>query len=96
MRPSEALEKHRETIRAVVQAHRGTNPRVFGSAAFGEDEEGSDLDLLIDATPGLTLLDMGAILHELEQKIGVSIDIVTTEGLPESFREVVLSEAVPV
>jgi predicted nucleotidyltransferase len=31
--------------------------RVFGSTGRGEDEEGSDLDLLIEPTPETTLFD---------------------------------------
>ncbi|MGH6739843.1 MAG: nucleotidyltransferase family protein, partial [Bradyrhizobium sp.] len=28
------------------------NPKVFGSAARGDDTDGSDLDLLVEAPPG--------------------------------------------
>ena len=42
MRPSERLNAHREAIRAIVAAHRASNPRVFGSVARGEDTEESD------------------------------------------------------
>jgi predicted nucleotidyltransferase len=67
MKPSQALQQHRAAIRRVVAAHRATNPRVFGSVLHGEDTEASDLDLLIDPTPGITLFDIGSIIHELEQ-----------------------------
>ena len=61
MKPSHALEAHREEIRRIVAVNRGLNPRVFGSALRQEDTEGSDLDLLIDAAEGMTLFDMAAI-----------------------------------
>jgi predicted nucleotidyltransferase len=48
MKPSAALSTHRDAVRRIVEAHRARNPRVFGSAARGEDRDDSDLDLLID------------------------------------------------
>ena len=51
MRPSEVLPLHRETIRQLVAEAGMTNPRVFGSVVRGEDEEGSDLDILVDPAP---------------------------------------------
>jgi predicted nucleotidyltransferase len=96
MKPSLALAAHREAIRRVVEAHRARNPRVFGSVAHGDDTENSDLDLLVDPTPETTLLDIGAIRHDLLQLLGVPVDVLTPKGLPENFRDAVLAEAVPV
>ncbi len=80
----------------MVEAHRARNPRVFGSVAHGDDTENSDLDLLIDPTPETTLLDIGAIRHELLQLLGVPVDVLTPKALPDKFRDSVLAEAVPV
>lgn len=96
MKPSDALRIHRHAIRLVVESHRARNVRVFGSAAHGEDTDASDLDLLIDPTPQTTLLDIGAIRHELGRLLGVPVDVLTPKSLPDSFREQVLREAVPV
>jgi hypothetical protein len=96
MRPSIALSTHREAIRRVVEAHRARNPRVFGSVVHGNDTEISDLDILVDPTPETTLFDIGAMRHELLQLLGVSVDVLTPNALPEKFRLNVLNEAVPV
>lgn len=96
VKPSLALAAHREAIRRVVEAHRARNPCVFGSVVHGGDTETSDLDLLIDPTPETTLLDIGAIRHELLQLLGVPVDVLTPKALPEKFRDIVLAEAVPV
>ena len=48
MRPSEALPLHREKIRQLVLEAGMTNPRVFGSVVRGEDNEESDLDILVE------------------------------------------------
>ncbi|NOT17952.1 MAG: nucleotidyltransferase family protein [Sulfuriferula sp.] len=96
MRPSEALQRNRDSIRQVVMAHRACNPRVFGSVIRGTDVEGSDLDILIDPTAETTLFDIGAIRHELLQLLGVPVDVLTPKALPEKFRMAVLAEAVSV
>ena len=96
MKPSQALDLNRAAIRQVVASHRAKNARVFGSVIRGQDSEGSDLDLLIDTTPETTLMDVAAIQVELQTLLGVSVDVLTPKALPESFRNRVMSEAVPV
>jgi len=96
MKPSQALEQHREAIRRIVERHRAANARVFGSVLSGEDAEGSDLDLLVDPSPQMTLLDVGAIRCELRELLGLEVDVLTPGALPDSFRERVLREARPV
>lgn len=96
MKPSEALDSNRAEIRRVVAAHRARNARVFGSVLRGEDADSSDLDILIDPTPETTLFDIGAIRHELGVLLGVPVDVLTPNALPEKFRAAVLAEARPV
>ena len=96
MKPSIALEAHRATIRSVVLRHRACNARVFGSVLHGEDQEGSDLDILIDPTANTTLMDVAKIQVELEKLLGVSVDVLTPNALPDSFRAKVIAEARPV
>jgi hypothetical protein len=94
--PSEILQRHRESIRRIASLHRTTNPRVFGSVLRGTDTTFSDLDLLVDPLPGTTLLDLGAIQMELEEVLGVAVDVLTPGDLPERFRAQVLKDAMPV
>ena len=96
MRPSIALQENRSAIRSVVERHRARNARVFGSVLHGDDQEGSDLDILIDPTPDTTMFDIGAIRHELLQLLGVPVDVLTPNALPDSFRAQVIAEARPV
>lgn len=96
LKPSLALSQNRELIRRIVLSHRSSNPRIFGSVLHGNDTEVSDLDLLIDPLPGATLFDLGAIQIELEESLGVAVDVLTPKDLPAKFREQVLRTAVPV
>ena len=95
MRPSQALAQHRDAVRRIVAQHRARNPRVFGSALRGEDADGSDLDLLVDAQDDTSLFDLGAIQYEVQKLIGVPVDVLTPADLPESFRDRVIAEAAP-
>jgi predicted nucleotidyltransferase len=96
MKPSQALQSHRDAIRSVVLSHRALNPRIFGSVLSGQDTENSDLDILIDPTPSTTLMDIAAIQVELENLLHVSVDVLTPNTLPEKFRNSVLAQAVKV
>lgn len=96
MKPSVAFQAHRHEIRRIVEAHRASNARVFGSVATGEDSEESDVDLLVDPTPETTLFDIGAIRSALRSLLGVPVDVLTPNALPERVRSAVLAEAVPV
>ena len=93
MRPSVLLERHRDEVRAIALAHRVANPRVFGSASRGEDTDASDLDVLVDATPETTLFDLASIALELEERLGIEVDVVTPEDLPVKYRDRVVAEA---
>ena len=96
MRPSVVLNMQRSVVREVAGRFRTVNPRVFGSVLHGTDQEGSDLDLLVDALPGATLFDLGGLQDELESLLAVHVDVVTPADLPPKFRAQVLAEAKPV
>ena len=96
MRPSVVLDMKRSAVREVVGHFRTANPRVFGSVLHGTDHDGSDIDLLVDALPGATLLDLGGLQDELESLLGIGVDLLTPGDLPPKLRAKVLAEAQPV
>jgi predicted nucleotidyltransferase len=96
MKPSVALDAKRSAVRAAAGRFRSANVRVFGSARHGTDHEGSDLDLLVDPLPGATLFDLGGLQMELEEMLGIRVDLLTPGDLPAAFRDRVLADAVPV
>ncbi len=93
MRPSLALQTHRDAIRQIALRHRVTNVRVFGSVVHGNDTEGSDLDLLVEPTNQTTMMDISKIQWELGQLLKVAVDVLTPRALPDKFRDQVLAEA---
>lgn len=96
MKPSVALDLKRAAVREAASRFRTANPRIFGSVLHGADQDGSDLDLLVDALPGATLFDLGGLQVELEALLVVRVDVLTPGDLPAKFRQQVLTEAQPV
>jgi predicted nucleotidyltransferase len=94
MKPSFALETHRLEIKKIISECHATNPRIFGSVLHGDDNDISDLDLLVDPTIKMTLLDIARAQNHLEKLLGVSVDILTPNALPIKFRYIVLAEAI--
>jgi predicted nucleotidyltransferase len=85
-----ALELHRVAVRDATGRFRSANPRVFGSAAHGADKERRDLDIVVDALPEATLFDLGELGAELEELLGVSLDLLTPGNLPPKLRAAIL------
>lgn len=96
MKPSVPFEQKRNDIRLIASRFRVANPRVFGSVLHGDDTDASDLDLLVDPLPETTLFDLGGLQGELEDLLGVPVDVRTPGGLPPKFRAMVVAEAQPV
>lgn len=95
-RPSTQLNRYRKEIRELVTAHRGSNIRVFGSAAKGIDTVDSDLDLLVDFLPDTHLGEVGVLMSELRDLLGVEVDVVSEGALVDDrFSRRVLKDAVP-
>jgi predicted nucleotidyltransferase len=97
MKPSVAFEQNRQFIREAAQRRKTTNPRVFGSVLHGTDLEGSDVDILVNTIPGTTsLFDLGGLQADLEDRLGVPVQVVTPSELHRFFRDKVLAEARPI
>lgn len=96
MKPSEALNSNKQAVLDAAARYKTTNARVFGSVVRGSDEEGSDLDVLVDPLPGATLFDLGGLQDELQELLGVPVDLLTPGDLPSHILEAVLAEAQPV
>lgn len=95
MRPSEILAARRDQVLALAAAHGAGNVRVFGSAARGGDHGGSDIDLLVTMPPGRSLLSVVGLQLDLEDALGLKVDLCTERELHPALRAGILAEARP-
>lgn len=90
-----ALATHRDEILRIAERHGARNVRLFGSIARGSADAESDIDFLVDLEPGRSLLDLGGLLMELQELLGLRVDVVTERRLRDRIRQAVLQEAIP-
>lgn len=92
----EKIQQQREEIIQVAGRHRAVNVRLFGSVARGDENEASDIDMLVDFLPGASLLDQVALIHDLSDKLQRKVDVVSTRALNPHLREDILKEAIQI
>ena len=88
------VRRHREDLVAAAAAHGVSNLRVFGSVARGEDRADSDVDLLADFPPGLSLFGLGRLEADLEGILGTRVDLIPAADLKPGARERVESDLI--
>lgn len=94
MLTQETVRQHREAILAIARRYGASDIRIFGSVARGEATESSDLDLIVRFEPDRSLFDHGGLLMDLQDLLGVKVDVVSEGGMRERFRNHVMREAV--
>ncbi|WP_325168880.1 nucleotidyltransferase family protein [Cytobacillus luteolus] len=90
----ELIEEQLKASKKVLQEQYGIEKiGIFGSFARNEHHENSDLDILIEVGKpiGLEFFD---IKYYLEEKLGVSVDLVTINGLKPQLRDRILEEVI--
>jgi uncharacterized protein len=84
----------REYISRIASEHGAHNVRVFGSAGRGETDA-HDLDLLVEMAEDRNLFELIALSQELEDALGIEVDVLTEAGLSPYLRDRILAEALP-
>lgn len=74
---------HRDEILALAREHGAHDVRVIGSVSRGDDDADSDIDLLVRFEPGRSLFDQAGLVHDLEELLGVEVDVVSEGSLPD-------------
>ena len=68
----------------------------FGSCARGGAREDSEIDILVDFSPGADLLDLSGLKLYLEDLFCRPVDVVPRRAIREELRESILAEAIEI
>ncbi len=96
MRRDEALRLLIEARPEMVERFGVKRLRLFGSTARDEAREDSDVDVLVEFERPATFDGYFGLMHFLEDRLGVSVDLVTEKGLKERVRPHVEKDAIHV
>jgi predicted nucleotidyltransferase len=81
-------------IKTVTQRVKPTLVGVFGSYARGEENEKSDLDILIDFELNVNLLELIGIEQELSELLGIKVDLITLRSVNASLKPYIESDLI--
>ena len=96
MKPSVSMARHGRQIREILDRSRMRNPKMFGSVARGDDVDGSDLDILVEAPPGATFYDLARAELELEEVLGCRVEVITKASLAPDIADNVEADLTPI
>ncbi|RIJ77537.1 helix-turn-helix domain-containing protein [Nakamurella silvestris] len=86
--PSVLVARRRDAVLEIAASNKASDVRVFGSVLRGEDTPDSDVDLLVRFAPGASLLDQAQLVLELEDLLGVPVDVVSDRGSGERLERI--------
>lgn len=81
-------------IKAVTQKIKPTLLGIFGSYARGEENEKSDLDILIDFETKVNLLELIGIEQEISELLGIKVDLITLRSVNASLKPYIESDLI--
>ena len=81
------ITSNQETIiKNVLKRIKPTLIGVFGSYARGEENQNSDLDLLIDFDTMVNLLELIGLEQELSELLGIKVDLITVRSVHPTLK----------
>ena len=83
----ELLAKLRKLKPQAAAAYKAREMGLFGSFARGEQDAGSDIDVLVDFDESADLFDLTGLALYLEEQLQRKVDVVPKRALREELRE---------
>ena len=87
------LQVKKTEILALATKHGASNVRLFGSVVRGEEQQDSDVDLLVDMQENRSLFDLIGLQQDIEKILDRKVDILTPNGINRYLKERILAEA---
>jgi uncharacterized protein len=90
------IDKIKKKIVAVLKKHGIKKAGIFGSYAQGKQKKGSDIDILLEPTKDMSLLDLSGLKIELEEATGRKVDLVSYRYIHPYLKKRILESEVRV
>ncbi|MCR5702565.1 MAG: nucleotidyltransferase domain-containing protein [Lachnospiraceae bacterium] len=88
------VESIKEAILPIGQMYGIKKIFLFGSYAKGIANDNSDIDLLIEKGKPLSLLKLSSFRQDVEDSLNLPVDVVTTSGIDEKFKNAIMGTEV--
>ena len=82
-----------EKLVHILKKHGAKKIKIFGSYARGEQKEASDLDVIVEFEKRKSLLELVGIEQELEDRLGIKIDLLTEASISPYLMERIKKES---
>jgi hypothetical protein len=86
------IEIIKNKVMPVLKKNKVTKAGIFGSYARGEQNENSDIDILVEVEG--SLLDLVELEFELEKVLNKKVDLLSYGGISKYLKEIILGEEV--
>ena len=96
MDPNETIQRLREALPDLCRRFAVARLGVFGSVARGTAGPGSDVDILVEFDGPATLDGFMGVKAELENLLGVQVDLATPRTLRPSLLSLVMKDLLDV
>lgn len=88
------IEKIKAVVTKVGKKYGIKNAYLFGSYAKGEATEDSDVDIIIEKGALESYNAYCALKFSIEDELGTTVDILTTEGVKPKFFELIKNDRI--
>jgi uncharacterized protein len=90
------IEEIKEKILPILTKHQITRAGIFGSMATGRATKKSDIDILIELSTKISLLEFVGIKYELEDLLGRKVDLFEYQAIKPMLKKRILAEEIKI
>ena len=89
------LRNRKEDILKLAFSYGVKDIRIFGSVARGEQDDNSDVDILVEMDKNKSLFDRLGFKYELEKLLQKKVDVISVRAIRGRLKENILKESLP-
>ena len=90
------IDEIKRKILPILKRYNVKRAGIFGSIARGEENQESDIDILVEIEGRMSLLDFAGLKLELEEALGKRVDLGEYSTIKPIIKKQILSEEVSI